>query len=424
MSVVERVEDPEVALEEDSKSVNRLSQALHFTQQLSQPIVGRVRISASYVHRSGFIVLGSGIVCIIIGEKFSWAEFLFLGLACIGTLLVAAAFLLGSTQLKVEIELKPKRAVVGERVAGSITVANNSNRRLLPLRVELNVGNRKVAFDLPMLQPSASVEEVIVVSTTRRGVINVGPVKSVRSDPLGLLRREMTWVEPVEIFVHPKTTSISSIGAGILRDLEGQESTQLSVSDIAFHTLREYIPGDDRRFIHWKTSARTGKLMIRQFVDTRRSQVGIALGGTDSDFAGEDEYELGVSVFGSLSRRAMSDSQSLCCAANGRMLPTASPTLLLDSLSRLNFPLTVGNLHDSVHEMSKVAKNLSLGVLVFGSSFDAISARKLGRRFGAGTTLLAIRVGADRNKFSTIGDLTLLELEKLGDLSPLLRAGL
>ena len=98
-----------------------------------------------------------------------------------------------------------------------------------------------------------------------------------RGDPLGLVRRTVRWTDVTELFVHPRTVSLESLGAGLLRDLEGETTQDLSMSDLAFHALREYQPGDDRRYIHWRSSAKAGRLLVRQFLDTRRSHLSVVV---------------------------------------------------------------------------------------------------------------------------------------------------
>ena len=144
---------------------------------------------------------------------------------------------------------------------------------MLPILVELPVGLSAARFVLPPLTPGDAHEELFVVPTSRRGVIQVGPATTVQGDPLGLMRRTLTWTERTELFVHPRTVALESLGAGLLRDLEGSTTEDVSMSDLAFHALREYQPGDDRRYIHWRSSAKAGKLLVRQFLDTRRSHV-------------------------------------------------------------------------------------------------------------------------------------------------------
>ena len=100
---------------------------------------------------------------------------------------------------------------------------------------------------------------------------------TVHGDPLGLVRRTVAWTERTELFVHPLTVSLESLGAGLLRDLEGTVTPDLSMSDLAFHALREYQPGDDRRYIHWRSSAKHDRLLVRQFLDTRRSHLAVVV---------------------------------------------------------------------------------------------------------------------------------------------------
>ena len=115
-------------------------------------------------------------------------------------------------------------------------------------------------------------------------MVVVGPVRSVRGDPLSLLRRELVWTDATELFVHPRTVPLQGSAAGFIRDLEGQVSRSLTNSDVAFHALRGYVPGDDRRYVHWRTSARTGTLMVRQFEETRRSHLLVALSTAAGDY--------------------------------------------------------------------------------------------------------------------------------------------
>ena len=130
---------------------------------------------------------------------------------------------------------------------------------------------------LPGLARGAGVQRQVPIPTGRRGVVPVGPVRTVRADPVGLVRRELIWADVAELFVHPRTIGIPSLSTGLIRDLEGKPTRDLSNNDVSFHALREYLPGDERRYIHWKSTARTGKYMVRQFEETRRSHLVVAL---------------------------------------------------------------------------------------------------------------------------------------------------
>ena len=111
----------------------------------------------------------------------------------------------------------------------------------------------------------------VPLPTERRAVIDLGPLRAVRGDVFGLIRRVVQWPVHRQVFVQPRTVRPTGSLPGFVRDLEGEESTKRTASDLSFHTLREYVPGDDRRFIHWKSTARNGTLQVREFLQTHRS---------------------------------------------------------------------------------------------------------------------------------------------------------
>ncbi|MFA9277586.1 MAG: DUF58 domain-containing protein, partial [Rhodoluna sp.] len=117
------------------------------------------------------------------------------------------------------------------------------------------------------------------------------------------------------------------MSTGFVRDLEGNPTRDLTDSDLSFHALREYVPGDDRRNIHWKSTAKTGQFMVRQFEQTRRSHLMIALDTEPEVFATDEEFELAVSAAASLGVRAIRDTRDLSVLVSADARPSATGRL-------------------------------------------------------------------------------------------------
>ena len=207
----------------------------------------------------------------MLGWRYGWTELKVLALLFGLSLLVATLWTLGPMAYAARIELGRSRVTVGERAMGRVVVSNSGARSMVGTRFELPVGNGVGSFHVPALATGVEHEELFAIPARRRSVLTIGPVRSVKSDPLGLVQRVKRWSESVELFIHPPIVGLNSTTTGFLRDVEGVTTQNLSSSDVAFHALRDYVPGDDRRSIHWRTTARTGKLMVRQFEETQRA---------------------------------------------------------------------------------------------------------------------------------------------------------
>ena len=274
-------------------------------------------------------------------------------------MLACLALTIGRVHVDIHSEVDPRRVTVGDPATGRIVVRNLARTPLLPLLVELPVGVTAARFVMPPMRAGAEHEELFVVPTHRRGVIAVGPARTVRGDPLGVLRRTVEFSQVQELFVHPRTSHLESLGAGLLRDLEGTITEDHSMSDLAFHALREYQPGDDRRYIHWRSSAKAGRLLVRQFLDTRRSHVTVLVdtdprsytGGEDilDEWTGEHteplvaahsapeipDLETAISVGASIVLRVMRDEQDTTIVCGSHDISRRPRSSTLDVLARV-----------------------------------------------------------------------------------------
>lgn len=366
--------------------------------------------------------LAAAAISWVAGRQLGWVELMYAAATCTVALAIAAIYTVGRTTYRVEVELHPRRIVAGDRATGRIDIRNAGTRRLRPVGMELPVGSAVASFPVPALAGHGAFEELFRVPSVRRGVITVGPVRSVRSDPLGLVRRELVWTEALELFVHPRTVSIEGAAAGLLRDLEGRPTSNLSNSDVSFHTLREYTPGDDRRYVHWRTSARTGTLMVRQFEDTRRSHLAVVLSGAVRHYSDPEEYELAVSVCGSLGVRSLRSEDSLSLVTDDGPIPAHTAPSLLDQLARLDQSLNGPSLVELAKSAAPCVAGASVLVLVTGSLPSLQEIRTAHAWFSSDIRVLAVRASLTaRPAYRTVGQLSFLVLSDLSDLPRLMR---
>jgi uncharacterized protein (DUF58 family) len=383
----------------------------------------RVRPVVDVIGPAGRLVLLTALAAFIVSAVFGWVEFTYLATTMLAAVLVAVPFIVGRATYTVDLQLNPHRVVAGERALGQMTVTNSGERALLPARMELPVGAGMAEFVLPGLAPAATHDELFAVPTARRAVIVAGPAISVRGDQLGLMRRTVRWTEAVELFVHPVTTRIASSAAGLMRDLEGEITKKITSDDISFHALRAYEPGDPLRNVHWRTSARTGQLMVRQFEETRRTQLTIVHTAETVYYASDEEFELAVSVTASLALQIIRDGTGLSVVTEKLALRTATPVSLLDDTSRIE---AVSGLFPSLREFGRSATRRlpppSVVMIVAGSLMDISEYRAAQTLFGKDVTTLAFRIqpGA-QSRLSTVSGLTVVTIGELADLPKLLR---
>jgi uncharacterized protein (DUF58 family) len=387
------------------------------TGLLADAIVAVVRVGAGA--RAGLIRLATRIgavitplgwalgiatpIAFVFGYLLNWIELVTFAWACLLLVLIAVVYLIGRTPLGIELSVPHSRVVVGDSAYGEVIVTNPRPRRVLGASVEVPVGTGLAAVTTPSLRRNGRFVHEFSLPTARRGIVSVGPVRTIRADPIGLVRRELVWTDSTELFVHPRTIAIPSTSTGFVHDLEGSATRDLTNSDVSFHALREYQPGDERRYIHWKSTAKTGTYMVRQFEETRRSHIVIAQSLARSDYATDAEFEMGVSVTGSLGVRAIRDARNISVVVSEttpdfakrkllevRPLSTITRTRLLDDLSVVQSAETALAITDVARVAAEQIAGISVAFLVCGSGATPSELRSASTKFPVGVEVVAI----------------------------------
>jgi uncharacterized protein (DUF58 family) len=223
----------------------------------------------------GWAMLTGALLAGSIGWWLGWVEFVALGVGCLLAVMTAVPFVLGGSELRIDRVVEPDRVSVGEVARSVLRMRNEGSGRSAARIVTDRIGEVQHLIDVEPMGRGESVVHPLPLPTSKRAVINVGPAEVSKGDPLGLLRRALGRSARTEFFVHPRLFPLASLQSGFVKDLEGPTFDTSPAGDVAFHTIREYEPGDDVRHIHWMSSARTGSLMIRHYVDNRRPYLGV-----------------------------------------------------------------------------------------------------------------------------------------------------
>lgn len=374
----------------------------------------------------GWLVLGIGLGAAMVATFTAWRELAVLGTACLLLLVLAVPFLLGRTSVSVDLRLQPERVAAGESVAAGVLVVNRAATRLVPTTLEVPVGSAIHRYGISALAPGAVHEESFTIRTERRGVIAVGPAMTRRGDPVGLFSRDMVWTPVREVLVRPHLIPMESLGAGLLRDLEGVSTDAVSQSDLAFHALREYVPGDDLRHIHWRSSAKvmasTGEsaLLVRQYLDTRRSHATIVVDDQLSAWSDPEDFETAMAVAASIAVRAVLDEFDVSFVCGQHASTGADGHLALDAVCRAE--LGDRGLVESGRQASTLAPDTSLAFFVGGTGTEFTDLLRSAAAFPPEVRRFGIVVEPGGNsRVTETGGLPVLHLAAKEDLGGLLR---
>ena len=395
-----------------------------------------LRRTVQTVTPSGRFVLALTIVAIVLGVTLGWVEAWVVALVGAIMLLAALPFLLGNRSYQIRIVIDRMRVVAGGEVRLGIEVENTVARPSLPATAELPVGDALREIDIPFIGPHGSAVLPLEVPAPVRGVIEVGPVTLARRDPLGILRREVTWRDRRLVHVHPRTTFLPPGSAGLVRDLDGVASRRLTDSDLSFHAVRDYVHGDALRHVHWRSTAKTGMLMVRQYEETQTARAAILFDANRSEYASEEEFELGVSIAASLSLQAVREGRERFVASQwtpGRFrpaidgleeLPSQTVTQVLDAWAELEVAEDAFPIETLARGLAESRRPLSVVFVVTGSVPDAGRMRRAAVSFPADVTVVAVRCELLADPSAKLLDVCkLLTVGELGDLPQLMLRG-
>ena len=344
----------------------------------------------------GWAVIAAMVAGTVAALAFGWLEGFIVAVMGLVALVVAVASVASPSPLSVSLRMKNDRIVAGQVAVGRVRVVNESGRRSGSTLVEVTIGRGSGEFLVPPISGNGTWNESFSVMTKRRGVINVGPARTVRMDGLGLLRRVRSWDDPILVHVHPPTVRFSFDATGMQMDVEGVASEKLTSSDVSFHALRDYEPGDDRRAVHWPSTARFGRLIVRQFEETHRSHHMVLL-DTRVDAWDRRSFETAVSVAASLALAGSGEARTVSMHTADEWIPTGSPMAMLDALSEMETS-TRSEFAGIVRRCIMERGGISVLSIVVGAGVDDEEAARLANIAPVDVIVSVIRVVPGRSR--------------------------
>lgn len=142
---------------------------------------------------------------------------------------------------------------------------------------------------------------------SRRGRYTVGPVTVAASDPFGLLRVQRTVSDAHSLLVYPATVPLHRFSPQPAY-LLGEGNVRRKTHNVTPHAagIRDYAYGDSFNRIHWPSTARTGRLMVKEFEYDPSSDIWIVLDMQEevqAGFGDESTEEYAVKIAASIAKR-------------------------------------------------------------------------------------------------------------------------
>lgn len=154
------------------------------------------------------------------------------------------------------------------------------------------------------LAPGATAIRSYAVSFPSRGRHRISGYRLFTTFPFGLFIKSGVFSDPGEVIVYPRRQELPK---GLLQDFAvigtGREVNRAGAGS-AMHNLREHVAGDDSRSIHWKTSARQGRLMSKEYEaeDNRRMTILLNNRRNSRSHATDEPFEEAIRLTAAVAR--------------------------------------------------------------------------------------------------------------------------
>lgn len=229
--------------------------------------------------REGWIYIG-GIVLVALAAINTGNNLLFLILACLIASILMSGILSSLTLVGVELNLElPEHIFARQTVRGVVELRNE--KETLPsfsLRVEGSKKKDAAAAALlatpvyfPYIPRRETVKQIVPLRFARRGRYRQETFRIVTRFPFGFLQKARRVDSASEALVYPSVEATPEF-LEVLPGIQGAIESLAKGRGQDLYALRDYLPNDSARHVHWKASARSGSLMVREFAredDTR-----------------------------------------------------------------------------------------------------------------------------------------------------------
>jgi uncharacterized protein (DUF58 family) len=244
--------------------------------------------------REGIIYLGAVFILILAAVN-TGNNLLFMILSCslAGILIsgILSRVVLTGVDLKFDL---PEHIFAEQPVLAELELRNE--KQMLPsfsLRVvgeakkgEAQILTRPVYF--PFIQRLGAARQKVELVFPRRGVYRQNAFGIRTRFPFGFFEKTRKVNSNMEIVVYPRVEPTEQLYE-VLPLLSGEMASYFRGRGHELHSLRSYQPTDSARFVDWKVSAKTGRLMVREFAREDERRVMLVL----DPFVGPPRSDLG-----------------------------------------------------------------------------------------------------------------------------------
>jgi uncharacterized protein (DUF58 family) len=304
------------------------------------------------ITREGWIYFG-GLTIVLFAAINTNNNLLYMVLSALLAVILLSGFLSGLNFRSLRLKLRcPTRCFVGETFPLSIQVHNE--KRLFPaFSLKIVPPNDEALrfqdFYFPVIKAQGTEEQSQEAAIYRRGRYRLKELKVGSRYPFGFFYKDKGYRAEAECICYPEILPQEQLDMGVL-DIQGSHQRFERGLGNDLYLIRDYVPSDSARHVHWKASAKTAVLKTREYAAEESRRVILALDrfGYPADAA---KFERLVSKTASLAFHLMNAGIEVALVSDEWETGHGSTEVLLESI--LEYLASV--------ELSEVAKEPDIG---------------------------------------------------------------